>query len=56
MATLLALALSGLIGTHLLTTEMAGVVLLIVGLIFWKRTFSREVFPTLALACGETRF
>ena len=54
MATLLALALSGLIGTHLLTTEMAGVVLLIVGLIFWKRTFSREVFPTLALACGET--
>lgn len=53
MATLLALALSGLIGTHLLTTEMAGVVLLIVGLIFWKRTFSREVFPTLALACGE---
>ena len=54
MATLLALAVSGLIGTHLLTTEMAGVVLLIVGLIFWKRTFSREVFPTLALACGET--
>lgn len=54
MATLLALALSGLIGTHLLTTEMAGVVLLIVGLIFWKRTFSREVFPTLALVCGET--
>ena len=54
MATLLALALSGLIGTHLLTTEMAAASFLIVGLIFWKRTFSREVFPRWRWPAGET--
>lgn len=51
---LLSLGLSGLIGTHLLTTEMAGILLLTVGLVFWKRTFSKRILPTLAFAVPMT--
>ena len=51
---LLALGLSGLIGTHLLTLEMTALILLAVGILFWQKTFSAPVFPTLLLAFAET--
>lgn len=51
---ILAAGLTGLIGTHLLTTEITAFLLLVTGIVFWKKTFSRSVFPVLALAFGET--
>ncbi len=50
----LALGLSGILGTHLLTLEMTGILLLLMGLVCWKKTFTKEVLSTLTLALGET--
>lgn len=53
-ATLLAAGMSGLLETHLLSTEMTAVILLIVALVFWKKTFRLASLKTYLLAIAET--
>ena len=51
---LLALGMTGLIGTHILTTEVTVIVMALVALLLWKKTFSLPVMRTYVLAVGET--
>lgn len=44
--------LSALINCHLLSAEMAALMLLFAGLIFWKKTFRKETFVQLTEAAG----
>lgn len=50
----LALGMSGLIGTHILSTLMSVMVIIIVALILFKNTFSKNVISTYAIAVAET--
>lgn len=45
---------SGVIQSHLLSCEMVGFYAVLFGLILWKKTFSRRVFPTLCKIVGMT--
>ena len=53
-ALLLALGMSGVIGTHILTTELLMVVLVMVALLLWKKTFSAPVLKTYLRAAFTT--
>lgn len=53
-AFLLALGMTGLIGTHILTTEMIVFVLVLLGIVLWKKTFRIDTMRVYGLAVLET--
>ena len=53
-ATLLALSFTGILASHMLTLEMVGLTLAVVAILYFKRTFSKEIFSTLVVAGIET--
>lgn len=53
-ACLLALGMTGLIETHVLTTEMTCFTLILLGLFLWKKTFRRATICVYGLAVVET--
>lgn len=52
-ALILALGMTGVIGSHILTTEMVIVILAMVCIIFWRRTFNKYVLGGYLLAVVE---
>ncbi len=55
-STLLALGISAILCTHLLSTEMLGYVLILMTVMLFRKTFSAGVFKTLLLSIGKTLF
>lgn len=53
-ASYLALGMTGLIGTHILTVEMVCVVLVMVCAILWRKTFTKAAISTYVTAMVET--
>lgn len=53
-ALILSLGMSGLIGTHILSTEMVFFTLILICVFLWKKTFKEMVFHTYCLAVIET--
>ena len=53
-ATILTLGLSGLINTHILSLEMTGIVILLVALILFKKTFTPKVLLIYLFTAVET--
>lgn len=52
-AHLLAIGMTGVLGTHLLSTEMVGIVLIIVCLIMWKKTIRLKTIFVYVIAVAE---
>ena len=55
-AFLLCLGMTGLLENHILSTEMAIFVLILVCIVLWKRTFREKIILTYFLAIAETLF
>ncbi|MBQ7839210.1 MAG: hypothetical protein IJ390_01785 [Lachnospiraceae bacterium] len=53
-ALLLALGMTGVIGTHILTAEMAVILLVLICVVLWKKTFCRKTILTYLLAAVQT--
>ncbi|MBP5519423.1 MAG: hypothetical protein J6X84_02430 [Treponema sp.] len=54
IATLLAIGMSGLVLTHILTTEIVIITLIVICLILWKKTFTKNNILCICLAMFET--
>jgi hypothetical protein len=53
-ATLLAIGMTGLIETHVLTAEMVTVFMLLVAVLLWKKTFRKNTIKIYVMAVAET--
>lgn len=52
-ATILAIGISAIVGSHMLSCEMVGIVLFVFAVVSYKRTFTKNVFITLLIAGVE---